>query len=125
MNPVAKPPVVKDGRCMASCYGIWIKIRGEDGIEHFYAHLESISSDLVKAWRSGNKIRIKQGDEIGIVGATGFTKGQIHLHFEIGTSTLGVESIKPIKYKHDKQMDPEELFYRDNNIELKDYLEGK
>ncbi len=67
-----------DGRVISSSedpfYGKYLRIRHNDKIETFYAHLKE------NHVRPGQKV--KKGDYIGDMGSTGKTTGR-HLHFEI------------------------------------------
>lgn len=68
---------------------IWLL--GDDGVRYFYGHL--------KAFRGGLAVgrRVRTGDLIGYVGATGDAKGTYpHVHFEVNPGGRGAVSPKPI-----------------------------
>jgi murein DD-endopeptidase MepM/ murein hydrolase activator NlpD len=60
----------------AGGYGRWVKIRHTQALETAYAHLS--------AWAAGIHpgARVRQGQVIGYVGATGLATGP-HLHYEV------------------------------------------
>jgi hypothetical protein len=65
--------VISSGRGAQS--GNYIKIRGTDGIEYYFAHMEAPSP-----WKSG--ARVQGGIYVGAVGKTGNASGTTaHLHF--------------------------------------------
>ena len=55
-------------------FGLYVRVRLDDGRRIYYAHLQSISVSVGK--------RINVGDKIGIEGATGNVTGR-HLHIEL------------------------------------------
>jgi murein DD-endopeptidase MepM/ murein hydrolase activator NlpD len=57
-------------------YGYYIKMVGDSGHEHILAHMKSKSFEVA----TGDTI--KQGDELGTIGATGNVTGA-HLHWEV------------------------------------------
>jgi hypothetical protein len=58
--------------------GKYIKVRGDDGYEYYYAHLDSLHTGIARGQRVG------QGQYLGGVGNTGNAAGTSHhLHFEI------------------------------------------
>lgn len=57
--------------------GITIWLRGKNGYEYYYAHLDGIASGI----KAG--VSVRAGQLIGWVGDTGNAKGCYHLHFEI------------------------------------------
>ena len=67
--------VVEEAR-WAGGYGRWLKIRHAQGLETGYAHLS--------AWATGVApgARVRQGEVVGFVGATGLATGP-HLHYEV------------------------------------------
>ncbi len=76
-----------DGKTYKRCnggYGNGLLIYHSEGSVSSYAHLSSIDESLLTKIKTG-KAKVKQGDIIGYVGATGNAFGA-HLHFQIGTS---------------------------------------
>ena len=67
--------VVEEAR-VAGGYGRWLKIRHTQALETAYAHLS--------AWAPGIRpgVRVRQGQVVGFVGATGLATGP-HLHYEV------------------------------------------
>lgn len=65
-------------------FGIGLVIYHSDGSVSAYAHLSAIDETLLTKIKTG-KAKVRQGDIIGKVGATGNAFGA-HLHFQIGTS---------------------------------------
>jgi LysM repeat protein len=57
-------------------YGYYIKMVGDSGHEHILAHMKSKSFEVA----TGDTI--KQGDELGTIGASGNVTGE-HLHWEV------------------------------------------
>ena len=55
-------------------YGLYVVIMSPEGIETLYAHLSSITVSEGET--------VSQGDQIGIIGSTGYSTGR-HLHFEV------------------------------------------
>ena len=77
--------------------GIYVWLRRADGVEYFYAHMESIATGLAE----GSKVTA--GQVIGAVGNTGDARyGATHCHFEIRP---GGTPIDP--YPHLVAVDPE------------------
>lgn len=79
--PMGTPVVaVADGEVIHSSfnggYGNLIIVDHGDGHHTYYAHLSAYASDI----RPG--VQVRRGEEIGLVGSTGFSTGP-HLHFEI------------------------------------------
>jgi murein DD-endopeptidase MepM/ murein hydrolase activator NlpD len=74
--------VVEQAR-WAGGYGRWLKIRHTNVLETAYAHLS--------AWAAGIRpgVRVRQGQVVGYVGATGLATGP-HLHYEV------IEAGRPI-----------------------------
>jgi hypothetical protein len=70
--------------------GNYIKIKGDDGNEYYYAHLDSLHTNIARGQRVG------QGAYLGGVGNTGNASGTSpHLHFEI---RKGGKSVNPNGY---------------------------
>lgn len=67
-------------------YGLLVRIRHEDGVETYYAHLNKIDVKV------GDKVY--KGQRIGGVGDTGRVTG-VHLHFEVRFNKAPVD---PLKY---------------------------
>lgn len=77
--------VIEVGK-MIMGYGHFVRIAHKGTVSSLYAHLDKV---LVK---SGQKV--KQGENIGTVGMTGWTTGP-HLHFEVHA---GDKSVNPLNY---------------------------
>jgi len=60
-------------------YGFYVKMLGESGHEHIFAHMKTDSFKVSK----GDRVEV--GDELGILGATGNVTGP-HLHWEVRVS---------------------------------------
>ncbi|MGI8841969.1 MAG: M23 family metallopeptidase [Caulobacteraceae bacterium] len=67
--------VVEEAR-WAGGYGRWLKIRHAAGFETAYAHLSGWAAGVAPG------ARVRQGEVVGYVGATGLATGP-HLHFEV------------------------------------------
>ena len=82
---LAGDEVVEQAR-WAGGYGRWLKIRHTSVLETAYAHLS--------AWAAGIRpgVRVRQGQVVGYVGATGLATGP-HLHYEV------IEAGRPIDPK--------------------------
>jgi murein DD-endopeptidase MepM/ murein hydrolase activator NlpD len=77
--------------------GIYVWLERADGVQYYYAHMNSIADGLVE----GSKVSV--GQVIGTVGNTGDARhGATHCHFEIRPD--GVTSIDP--YPHLRAVDP-------------------
>lgn len=68
-------------------YGNCIEIRHSGGITTLYAHLSGFAAGIKKG------VRIRQGQPIGFVGATGFATGP-HLHYEFKVSGIHQNPMK-------------------------------
>ncbi len=66
--------VVFAGGNACCSYGLYVVVMSAGGIETLYAHLSSI---VVSQGQS-----VAQGEELGVIGATGYSTGT-HLHFEV------------------------------------------
>jgi murein DD-endopeptidase MepM/ murein hydrolase activator NlpD len=66
--------VVFAGGNACCSYGLYVVVVSPDGIETLYAHLSSISVSPGET--------VAQGQQVGIIGATGYSTG-VHLHFEV------------------------------------------
>lgn len=67
-------------------YGLIVKIRHEDGVETYYAHMDRLDVQTGDA--------VYKGQQIGTVGMTGRTTGP-HLHFEV---LINGSNVNPINY---------------------------
>lgn len=67
-------------------YGLLVKIRHEDGVETYYAHMRSIDVKV------GDKVY--KGQKIAEIGMTGVTTGP-HLHFEV---RIDGKTVNPVNY---------------------------
>ena len=77
--------------------GIYVWLRRADGVEYFYAHMQSIATGLAE----GSKVTA--GQVIGAVGNTGDARyGATHCHFEIRPNGTPVDP-----YPHLVAVDPE------------------
>ncbi len=83
---VAQSQIVADGRTAE--WGNYVCIKTDTGQYHYYCHLKS------RAVSKGQ--RVKTGDKIGVMGASGKVTGA-HLHFEVrgsdGKTKLSPESV--------------------------------
>jgi len=77
-------------------YGRIVRLRHPNGVETRYAHLSRFARGL----RPGQKVR--QGQAIGAVGATGLATGP-HLHYEI---LVEGEAVDPARARLDVQREP-------------------
>ena len=66
--------VVFAGGNACCSYGLYVVIMSPDGIETLYAHVSSITVSQGQT--------VSQGEEIGVIGSTGYSTGR-HLHFEV------------------------------------------
>ncbi|WP_240626308.1 M23 family metallopeptidase [Thalassospira lohafexi] len=100
-----------------SSYGNYIRIRHNDSYSTAYAHMTGFAKGL----RQGS--RVKQGDVIGYVGATGRVTGP-HLHYEILKDNVQVNPMR-IKMPSGKKLKDKELetFLADAQILRKQYAE--
>lgn len=69
---------------------VWL--RGDDDVRYYYGHLKSVARGI----KAG--VRVRQGDLVGTVGATGASaKGTYpHVHFEINPGGRGTINPKPV-----------------------------
>ena len=80
---------VVGGGLDSSGYGLYIKLQDiESGYYILYAHLDSISSEILSAYATGTigSLRLQHGDRVGEMGSTGNSTGN-HLHYEIRDSS--------------------------------------
>lgn len=89
-------------------YGRYIKIKHNGGLETAYAHM----SRLAKGMRVG--VRVKQGQVIGYVGATGRATGP-HLHYEIIMNGRQVNPVG-VKVPNNKQLGGRDLANFKNQV---------
>lgn len=90
---------IKDHDKSKVSWGNYVKIKHDDGTYTLYAHLK----EGVKV-KVGQKV--KQGDQIGNMGNTGFSKGN-HLHYEVyvgGASTSNRKNPLDYTYVYDEQI---------------------
>ena len=66
--------VVFAGGNACCSYGLYVVVMSPGGIETLYAHLSSIAVSQGET--------VSQGEEVGIIGSTGYSTGT-HLHFEV------------------------------------------
>ena len=71
---VATSQIVTDANSRTSEWGNYVCIKTDNGQYHYYCHLKS------RAVSKGQ--RVKAGDKLGVMGATGKVTG-VHLHFEV------------------------------------------
>ncbi len=85
---VATSQIVTDTNSRTSEWGHYVCIKTDAGQYHYYCHLSS------RAVSKGQ--RVKAGDKLGVMGATGKVTGA-HLHFEVrgadGKTKLSPESV--------------------------------
>ncbi|WP_417804805.1 M23 family metallopeptidase [Thalassospira lucentensis] len=100
-----------------SSYGNYIRIRHNDSYSTAYAHMRGFAKGL----HQGS--RVKQGDVIGYVGATGRVTGP-HLHYEILKDNVQVNPIK-VRMPSGKKLKDKELerFIASANMRRKQYAE--
>jgi len=55
--------------------GLWAILRGDDGNQYWYMHLQSHTV--------GNGARVAAGQQVGTNGDTGNARGTPHIHFEL------------------------------------------
>ncbi len=67
-------------------YGLLVKIRHEDGVETYYAHMSKIVVEV------GD--RVYQGQKVGEIGKTGTATG-VHVHFEV---RINKATVNPLNY---------------------------
>lgn len=90
-TPVGTPIYAADGGTVLfageqGTYGLMVKIRHEDGVETYYAHMSCLDV------KTGDTVY--QGQKIGEVGMTGRTTGP-HLHFEV---LINSKNVNPLNY---------------------------
>jgi peptidoglycan LD-endopeptidase LytH len=57
--------------------GLFVSIEGDDGVRYYGSHLSKVQSGI----RAG--VRVKPGQQIGLLGKTGNSSGVCHLHYGI------------------------------------------
>jgi len=92
IHAVADGEVIEAGP--ASGFGLWIRVKLDDGTTHVYGHIQSYS---VSAGQ-----RIEAGDVIAKMGARGQSTGP-HLHFEVWDS--GGKKIDPLPWLSERGVD--------------------
>lgn len=90
-TPIGTPIYAADGGTVLfageqGTYGLMVKIRHEDGVETYYAHMDRLDVKTGDA--------VYQGQQIGTVGMTGRTTGP-HLHFEV---LINGVNVNPLNY---------------------------
>lgn len=97
-------------------WGNTVTIRHNDGTYSFYAHLAKINV-------SKNQ-KVTAGQSIGVIGATGYSKG-VHLHFEIWDSSKNtiytINAFKD-KYKKNLRFDSDIVSGGSNNSTIKQWI---
>ncbi|GAB1643630.1 hypothetical protein KRMM14A1259_40530 [Krasilnikovia sp. MM14-A1259] len=63
--------------------GLFVSIRGDDGVRYYGSHLSSVLPGI----RAG--VRVKAGQQLGKVGKTGNSSGVCHLHYGISPPCAG------------------------------------
>ncbi len=71
---VVTSAIITDKSNLTWQWGNYVCIKAEDGTYHYYCHLKS------RKVKKGD--RVSAGDEIGVMGNTGYSLGA-HLHFEV------------------------------------------
>lgn len=98
VRAVVAGTVTRANRVETGLGGVYVWLRGADGTEYYFAHLNAITAGI----EPGSKVTL--GQPIGEVGNTGDARfGATHLHFEIRPS--GVGPINP--YSDLLAVDPE------------------
>jgi peptidoglycan LD-endopeptidase LytH len=64
--------------------GLFVSLRGDDGVRYYGSHLSSVATGL------GRGVRVRAGQRIGAVGHTGDASNVCHLHFGISPPCRGV-----------------------------------
>jgi murein DD-endopeptidase MepM/ murein hydrolase activator NlpD len=57
--------------------GLYVSLAGDDGVRYYGSHLSKVQSGI----RAG--VRVKAGQQLGLVGKTGNSSGVCHLHYGI------------------------------------------
>ncbi|MFI9152558.1 peptidoglycan DD-metalloendopeptidase family protein [Streptomyces sp. NPDC053367] len=73
----------------ATGYGLWIRIRHDDGTVTEYGHMDTIGVSTGQ--------RVSGGQQIARMGSRGQSTGP-HLHFEVQSNTAGGRGINPVPY---------------------------
>ncbi|MFF3485389.1 peptidoglycan DD-metalloendopeptidase family protein [Streptomyces sp. NPDC002701] len=73
----------------ANGYGLWIRIRHDDGTVTEYGHMDTVGVSTGQ--------RVNSGQQIATMGNRGQSTGP-HLHFEVQSSTAGGRGINPVPY---------------------------
>ncbi|CAM5705452.1 hypothetical protein SGLAM104S_07728 [Streptomyces glaucescens] len=73
----------------ATGYGLWIRIKHDDGTVTEYGHMDTIGVSTGQ--------RVNGGQQIATMGNRGQSTGP-HLHFEVQASTAGGRGINPVPY---------------------------
>jgi murein DD-endopeptidase MepM/ murein hydrolase activator NlpD len=68
-------------------YGFYVKMRGQSGFVHLFAHLAAHSFKV----KAGDKV--EQGQQLGTMGTTGASTG-VHLHWEVRWRVKPTDPIK-------------------------------
>ena len=88
--------ISKMSRTETGLGGIYVWLRRADGVQYYYAHMDSIAEGLE------NGSRITVGQVVGAVGNTGDARGgSAHLHFEIRNAWTPINP-----YPHLQAVDP-------------------
>lgn len=101
--------------------GVYIRIKGDDGLFYYFAHLSKL---FIK---QGDRVNLR--DAIGVEGNTGHSFGS-HLHYEIRKAVDNTTFIDPTKligipnqlgvYEQEEEMTKDEVL-----AIVKEYLDGK
>tara|TARA_R110002126_G_scaffold291771_1_gene457523 strand:- start:4087 stop:4947 length:861 start_codon:yes stop_codon:yes gene_type:complete len=98
--------------------GNTVNIKGDDGKNYYYAHLDSVNNEL----EEGDKIN--KGEFLGTVGNTGSASGSHpHLHFSIYKGNYRRGSIDPWEYLN-STLNKEEITVIDKN-DVIEKVDGK
>lgn len=64
--------------------GLFVSLRGDDGVRYYGSHLSSVAAGLERG------VRVRAGQRLGAVGHTGDASNVCHLHFGISPPCRGV-----------------------------------
>jgi murein DD-endopeptidase MepM/ murein hydrolase activator NlpD len=63
--------------------GLFVSLKGDDGVRYYGAHLTEVTSGIEKG------VRVRSGQSLGTVGKTGRASDVCHLHFGISPPCTG------------------------------------
>jgi len=95
-------------------YGRQIVIRHTNGYETTYSHLHAIADGVSEG------ARVRQGQVVGYVGATGLATGN-HLHYELHVNSSPVDPMR-VRLPNSRELEGEELMVFQSERERIDVL---